>query len=156
MLKTLTTMVLSPDHAIALWVRKRGIVIVLYHSLTRWNVRNWVVDIRQGEGSERSWFYCVVGRIVEGLRCTVGIVFGEICQVLPPKKDKYLGAMKVSRWVLQKIQGLRRETMKEKERENHVTGRCFYYSHASRYVSKLTMGFHMFHSFRAMSEYVHR
>eukprot|EP01040_Poterioochromonas_malhamensis_P012139 gene12139-13274_t len=45
---------------------------------------------------------------------------------------------------------------KEKERENHVTGRCFYYSHASRYVSKLTMGFHMFHSFRAMSEYVQR
>ncbi len=59
-----------------------------------------------------------MGRIVEGLRCTVGIVFEEICQVLPPKKDKYLGAMKVSRWVLQKIQGLRRETMKEKEREN--------------------------------------
>ncbi len=46
---------------------------------------------------------------MEGLRCTVGIVFGEIYQVLPPKKDNYLGAMKVSRWV----------TMKEEEdREN--------------------------------------
>lgn len=65
-----------------------------------------------------------MGHRVEGLRCKAGIVFEEICQDLPPKKDKYLGEMKVNRWVLlsvkmKEIQRLERTgAMKEEEREN--------------------------------------